>query len=277
MSLLNECSRAISGGPIYITDVPNEHDALLLKKLVGQTRSKGYTILRSFQPPLPTYETIFGNVIENQFLLCLYNTHQEDNATEFEYGISGFWNTGTAEKLGVLSTDIFDARVPVLKAVVAYVVSGIDQGKLAVLEPKSHSSSKKMVNSAISVRVAGFSSSLLSLSYVQTLGELSVACLGLIDKLNGTRAIFQTRLKRLKHNTSYAEYEALLTHRSNYCAFWLNSSTRSKPLEPQQVLMDGRKVIWNYSKETGILKIDMMSVGLDASTDNTFKIHIIIY
>lgn len=290
-------SRAISGGPVYITDTPGKHHTELIQRLVAQTKCKRFTLLRSAQAPMPTFDTVFGNVMEHGDLICLYNTHLEDGKVN-GYGVCGFWNTSTEVKLGVASSSIFRLRSLSLVPTVAYVVSGSDKGNSLLLTPSSkdqvnnsnrNASSKITVveaakNDAISVRVAGRSSTLVSFSHVQTLDMLSIACLGLVDKFNGTRCIKSTKIK--KGTDDFAVYEAFLSHRSSQCGFWINSST-TRSLKalviPSRITLDNQELIrgkdWHYNCETHFLCVDMTTVDLlsDHSFSSSEDFHIQIY
>ncbi|KAK4521759.1 Mitochondrial porin [Mucor velutinosus] len=137
-------SRALSGGPIYITDIPGKHNADLIYKLVAETKHAGYTILRSSQAPQPTFETVFNNTMNAQSLIALHNLHQElhypnecpkELVTRPHYGICGFWNTGPHEKLAVVSSGLFCCKKLAMMPTIAYVVSGPDRGNIVLLEP----------------------------------------------------------------------------------------------------------------------------------------------
>lgn len=286
-------SRAISGGPVYITDTPGKHHTELIQRLVAQTKSKRFTLLRSAQAPMPTFETVFGNVMERGDLICLYNTHLEEGEVN-GYGVCGFWNTSAEFKLGVASNSIFQLRNFSSVPTVAYVVSGPDRGNTLFLTPsienndgKSRNSSNKITpakikNDAISVRVASRSSSLVSFSHVQTLDMLSIACLGLVDKFNGTRCIKSTKIKRGTDN--FAVYEAFLSHRSSQCGFWINSSTTTRSLKPlvipSRITLDNQELIpgkdWHYNCESHFLCVDMTAVDLSYHF-STEDFHVQIY
>ncbi|KAL9556851.1 hypothetical protein MBANPS3_001673 [Mucor bainieri] len=136
-------SRALSGGPIYITDIPGRHNVDLIYMLVAETKHAGYTILRSSQAPKPTFDTVFNNTMDAQSLIALYNVHQEQHypnegprelVTRPYYGVCGFWNTGPHEKLAVVSSELFCCKKLAMVPTVAYVVSGPDRGTIVVLE-----------------------------------------------------------------------------------------------------------------------------------------------
>ncbi|KAI8645622.1 glycoside hydrolase superfamily [Parasitella parasitica] len=313
-------SRAISGGPVYITDNPGKHNVDLIYKLVANTKHSGYTVLRSSQAPQPTFETVFSNSMDSQSLISLYNIHHElhlenkgsrELATTPVYGVCGFWNTGPREQLAVVTSDLFCFRKLAMVPIVAYVISGPDEGKIVPLE-QSHSypndddsgsiksassicsSSCSSINSvdisssmpavvqphmdgnmspeALVARVRSFGSTLVSVSTVQFTGLLSMACLGLIDKFNGTVCILHTEI--IQHDQPchwYATFVAHLSHQSSACGFWIKTHDSSKRknssilvgLAPDRVRIDNRILDpkdWNWCLSAGLLTVDMMSV-----------------
>jgi hypothetical protein len=321
-------SRAISGGPIYITDIPGKHNVDLIYKLIAETKHSGYTILRSSQAPQPTFETVFNNSMDSQSIISLYNLHQESHfenegpkelITKPKYGICGFWNTGPHEKLAIVASDLFCSKKLTMVPTVAYVVSGPDQGKVIPLEPsydhnndhgdsssiKSASSSSSSTTSdneignvmpkvpifmqshyaelttsptTMMARISSFGSTLVSVSTIQCKGLLSMACLGLIDKFNGTIPILHTDIRLYDQPCRwYAIFEARLSHKSSSCGFWIktydnlrrtNWKTVSVGLVPDRVRIDnytsGAKN-WTWCSSSGLLIVNMLAAPL---TDN---------
>lgn len=323
-------SRAISGGPTYITDIPGKHNVDLIYKLIAETKHSGYTILRSSQAPQPTFETVFNNSMDSQSIISLYNLHQESHfenegpkklVTKPKYGVCGFWNTGPHEKLAIVASDLFCSKKLAMVPTVAYVVSGPDQGKVAPLEPSydqnndhddsssinsaSSSNSSTSSNNEIDntmpkipismqlhytklttspttmmARISSFGSTLVSISTIQCAGLLSMACLGLIDKFNGTIPILHTEIRLYDQPCRwYATFEARLSHRSSSCGFWIktrnslrkrrNSRIASVGLVPDRVRIDNYTSDakdWTWCSSSGLLVINMLAVPL---TDNS--------
>jgi hypothetical protein len=308
-------SRAISGGPIYITDLPYKHNTSLIQRLVGETRKRGYAILRSQNPPQPTFETVFGDPMASQSLLAVYNLHHEQQWTtnETEYGVCGFWNTGPKEQLGVVSSDLFYSSNKLLTVpAVAFVVSGPDQGKLAFLDLEEeelgiiinstnirsdhnnsftlkenqlnlssstsfrHHGCESLFMSAMTARVSPFGSTLVSVSPIISTGIFSIACLGLIDKFNGTKAIAKTNY--VERDIYDYSYEATLYQRSSACGFWIHLENSTSLLDLLSVQMDGVVLEpmkdWHWCSASGLLITNMMAVSLEASLEDTFRIQI---
>lgn len=217
------------------------HDVALLYKLVGQTRHHGYTLMRCHQPPQPTLDTVFGNPMQHGSLLHLWNLNGE-------YRVQGFWNTSDRDQLGIVTADDIHHDTSV-----AYTVSGIDKGHVSLLVQKEYN--------FFSVYVKGLSSCLVSLSPVEKGKDFSVACLGLIDKFNGTKAISKTR------HEDNGEYQVWLTHRG-CCGFWLDRQPKSVKVDDQKV-----EVCWN--EVNGLLTVDMTIVSLHVTKEDLFYISIV--
>ncbi|KAI8891141.1 glycoside hydrolase family 36 protein [Backusella circina FSU 941] len=298
-------SRAISGGSVYITDYPGKHNTSIVQKLIAETRYDGYSLLRSYQSSHPTFDTVFENPMGNHALLGLCNIHYEQcsehSFSKPEYGVCGFWNTVNEEHLGLVETSMFHTKKLSMVPTVAYVVTGLDRGKLLYLGLENGSGDNssddetdyaispyclpsvnpKRTNSKLSVRVGAFGSSLVSVSPVRSLGAISASCLGLIDKYNSTRAILKTRLVEVNRGLCDL-FEAELSHRSASCGFWIASnvwSCCSYKVTPTKAFVDDMELKtsdWSWSPETGLLVVNMMHTPLNAVDNDYFtvKIHI---
>ncbi len=66
-------ARAISGGPVYVSDKPGAHDAELLRKLV---LSDG-TVLRADRPARPSPECLFSDPSRERVALKIFNMNRE--------------------------------------------------------------------------------------------------------------------------------------------------------------------------------------------------------
>jgi raffinose synthase len=61
-------ARAVSGGPVYVSDKPNEHDFSLLRKLVTEDGR----VLRADRPGLPTRKVLFRDPTREPVLLEIW-------------------------------------------------------------------------------------------------------------------------------------------------------------------------------------------------------------
>jgi raffinose synthase len=70
MGAFHAAGRAVSGGPVYVSDKPGEHDFALLRRLV---LSDG-TVLRADQPGRPTRDCLFADPTRDPVLFKVFNT-----------------------------------------------------------------------------------------------------------------------------------------------------------------------------------------------------------
>lgn len=70
--MLHGMARAVSGGAVYVSDKPGQHDFTLLRRLV---LPDGY-VLRAQLPGRPTRDCLFRDVLrDNKSLLKVSNQH----------------------------------------------------------------------------------------------------------------------------------------------------------------------------------------------------------
>ena len=69
MAAFHAAARAISGGPVYVSDKPGEHDFDLLRKLVCSDGS----VLLADQPALPTLDSLLADPTREGSLLKIWN------------------------------------------------------------------------------------------------------------------------------------------------------------------------------------------------------------
>jgi raffinose synthase len=77
-------ARAVSGGPVYVSDAVGAHDAGLLRKLVLSDGS----VLRADLPGRPTPDTLFADPTREPVLLKVFNRNRDG-------GVVGLFNAGT--------------------------------------------------------------------------------------------------------------------------------------------------------------------------------------
>lgn len=71
MAAFHAAARAISGGPVYVSDRPGEHDFGLLRKLVCSDGS----VLLADQPALPTLDSLLLDPSRDHCLFKIWNRH----------------------------------------------------------------------------------------------------------------------------------------------------------------------------------------------------------
>lgn len=208
--------------------------------------------------------------------ISIYNTNQEEEESQgkdwispLEYCVCAFFNTSSdQQQLTVIYPNTCPPVLSKKNAVAAYVVHGPDEGKCNMYTFDEEEIMVCRVNSV----------SLVSISPVSALGLLSIACLGLVDKFNGTKAILQTKLTSV--GVSGYNYRCLLSHRSQRCGFLMKSvNSKKATFIPRSVALENSKPAvlgkdWTWDEEKGLVVIDMTSVPLDSSTNDYFTINI---
>ena len=164
MPLYHAVARAISGGPVYVTDLPGKQDFALLRRLCT---SDGRS-LRCQEPALPSDDCIFADPMAEPVPLKAVNRH-------LGIGVLGAFHCCPGER-------------PARGAFRPADVRGIRPARrYAVLDQLSGTVRTATPRGRIKLELAPRSCALYTISPV----EGGVAPLGLLDKLNGAAAIEQ--------------------------------------------------------------------------------------
>ncbi|KAI8374754.1 glycoside hydrolase superfamily [Radiomyces spectabilis] len=242
-------SRAISGGPVYITDIPGYHDTSILSRLVATSVDGEQTLLRYQQQAQPSFDTVFHNPMQPPYR-CIELSNQHRDHSDQCYAVVGFWNPSDTRQFSHLS---HHGSAPNQEFIVN-VVAGHDKGTVTKLHIDANT---------IGVTVAPLGCTMLSLCPIATLPHLSLstACLGLVDKYNGICAIQSSQL--LSVTETKAEFRVLLTHKSQQCGFWIDL-----PWSCTRVDFGGQIAptdSWVWDNALRVLLIDMTSCSASAT------------
>ncbi|GAB1310561.1 Raffinose synthase Sip1 [Madurella fahalii] len=175
-------ARCVSGGPIYITDVPGQHDVGLIKQMTGVT-PRGRTVI--FRPSVLGRTMDVYNAYEDPALLKIgaYHGRAESGAS-----IVGVFNVSMSKALTEL---IPLARFPGVVSSARYVVRSHVSGK--VTPPLAAGAPASLLTVSLPARgfdilcafpLAAFTS--------RTRGEVLLASLGLVGKMTGCAAVLST-------------------------------------------------------------------------------------
>ncbi|CAO3592927.1 unnamed protein product [Absidia cylindrospora] len=272
-------SRAISGGPVYITDIPGNHDTNLLRALTAENRDGSNQILRCLHACWPLYDTVLGGKPEvDQDFIGAWNAI---GTFGFVYG---YWNTRKENQC--------IATTPIPFGYVGYVSLGLDAGKWVYnLELKDD------LPLAFRLGVCGCSIVRVVPVYpyqpsLHSTGNIS--CIGLLDKLNGLQAVVYAEMVSSSQQL-YLEQPSLvkygrvclfkthLSHRSNQCGFLLSSfdaativwaSLDGVDVQLEKIQSQDSASPITQHEELWIL--DMTQVPLTASNTPYFSIEIYI-
>ncbi|KAI0200850.1 glycoside hydrolase family 36 protein [Astrocystis sublimbata] len=179
-------SRCISGGPIYITDIPGEHNMELIHQITGLTTRGRTVILRP---------SVSGKAIDP------YTGYEEDSILKIGsyHGragtgtpILGIFNTRPHALTEIIPMGTFPGIVQLNK----YIVRSHTTGRITpVTEPDS-----QVARLGVRLDFRGYD--ILTAYPVtqldsETNGKISVASLGLIDKMTGAAALIEKSIELL--------------------------------------------------------------------------------
>lgn len=185
---LHAAARCVSGGPIYITDVPGQHNIDLINQMTGIT-PRGKTVI--FRP------NVLGRSIDQ------YVGYHDDSLLKVGcyHGravtgtpILGVFNISARKLTDIIPLDKFSGVLPSLH----YIVRAHTTGLITTPVQTSHPSSKITVS--LDVRdYEIFTAYALSPFESDSLGRVQVANLGLIEKMTGAAAIVSSESDLLEN------------------------------------------------------------------------------
>ncbi len=162
---LHAAARAISGGPVYVSDKIGAHDAALLRKLVLTDGS----ILRADFPARPTLDCLFVDPTCEPALLKIFNLNGD-------CAVVGLFNV--AMGLGVQQGSVAPSDIPALSQTQEYVAWAHCNERFW------HCSADKEI-----FELGETEWEIVSFAPIEKTGEIKFAAIGLVDKFNSTRAI----------------------------------------------------------------------------------------
>ncbi len=161
-------ARAISGGPVYVSDKPGEHDFALIGKLV---LADG-TVLRADGPGRPTRDSLFADPRNERVLFKVFNRNGPA-------GIVGLFNVQHGPER--------TTRGPIEGAVAPKDVEGLSGEEFVAFAQTSGRVWRCRRDEAAVVRLDELEWELVSFAPV----ENGFAALGLADKFNSTGAVME--------------------------------------------------------------------------------------
>ena len=224
LGAFHAAGRAISGGPVYVSDKPDGHDFAVLRKLV---LSDG-TVPRPLQIGLPTRDCLFSDVTRDDALLKIYNRNCGS-------GVLGVFNARYHEDA--------TARTPVGGQVQPDDIAGLEGEDFAVFAHSAQTLTRCARHSALPVALEELTFEIFTIAPV----DRGIAPIGLIDKYNSGGAITRQGWNLL------GEYELDLRD-GGPLLLWCEK-------EPGRVEVDGQAHAWNYDAATGALCVDIVQPG----------------
>jgi raffinose synthase len=216
--------RALSGGPVYVSDKPGQHDFALLKKLVC---SDG-TVLRCDGPARPTLDTICVDPTCDHTLLKIWNRNGAA-------GVVGVFNARFSANRGepvVLSGTVGPADVP-----------GFAAERYASYSHVARSLDAVVGHARLPVTLAERGFELFTIVPI----ERGFAAIGLADKLNSAGAVARFAWTDERH------CEIVLRDGGVFLA-WSEAA-------PTTVELDGRPVEFDYDPRVRALRVTLGETG----------------
>jgi raffinose synthase len=166
MGSFHAAGRAVSGGPVYVSDRPDAHDFALLRKLVLSDGS----VLRADDAGRPTYDCLFADVTRDPVLLKVFNRNRD-------CAVVGVFNANyhaAENERTVISGSVSPSDVP-----------GLEGESFAAYANQANRIWKCGRSDREPIRLAEGAWEIVSFAPV----DRGLAVLGLADKLNGTGAV----------------------------------------------------------------------------------------
>lgn len=181
-------ARCVSGGPIYITDVPGEHNVDLINQMTGQT-PRGKTVI--FRP------SVLGRSIDqyvgyNDEVLLQIGSYHGHAVTGTP--IVGVFNVSTRGITNIIPLDRFSGVLSSIDYVVRAHTTGLVTPPVRTDDPAS-----KLTVSLEERGYEIFTAYPLSPFDSESLGRVFVANLGLVRKMTGAAAIVSNELDLLEN------------------------------------------------------------------------------
>ena len=224
MGSFHAAGRAVSGGPVYVSDTPDAHDFKLLGELVLSDGG----ILRADNVGRPTRDCLFANVTREPVLLKVFNYNRD-------CAVIGAFNANYHPDKSARVTiegGVSPSDAPDLKgeqfAAFAHQANRVWRCKLTDREP---------------LKLAEGAWEIVSFAPV----DRGVAVLGLADKLNSTGAVTK------KDWSTDGAYNVTLRDGGDFIAW------TEKP--PRSVETDGKTVDFKHDAASGRLSVALPATG----------------
>jgi len=186
-------ARCVSGGPIYITDVPGQHDLDLINQMTGPT-PRGKTVI--FRP------SVVGKSLDQ------YNGYDDDNlllvgtyhgAAVTGTGMIGFFNVSQRP----LSELIPLSKFPGVVEAQYYVIRAHSSG--AVSKPMQVVDKNALLYISLGIRGYDILSAYPLRGFVDGSETTWIANLGLLGKMAGAAAVVDNRITKLENGRIFID------------------------------------------------------------------------
>jgi len=231
MGAFHAAGRAVSGGPVYVSDTTNEHNFDLLRKLV---LSDG-TVLRADNVGRPTRDCLFADVTREPVLLKVFNYNRD-------CAVIGVFNANyhASQNKTTIEGTVSPLDAPDLKGI-GFVGYAQRSGRLWLCR----------TNAPTPVKLAEGEWDIISYAPVEPVYG-GVAVIGLADKFNSTGAVTQKKLN------ADGSYTIQLRDGGDFLAWSMNP--------PERVEAGNRSVDFSYDPDTHRLLVALPPVGATTVT-----------
>ncbi|KAG6414235.1 hypothetical protein SASPL_126953 [Salvia splendens] len=242
-------ARAISGGPVYVSDAPGKHNFDLLRKLVLPDGS----ILRARLPGRPTKDCLFSDPARDGVsLLKIWNMNKYSGVVGVYNCQGAAWNS--EERKNTFHQTNSEAITGYVRGRDVHLIAeaAVDphwDGNVAVYAQRSATLLTLQYNVALPVSLKVLDHEVFTVTPVKTLSSASsFAPLGLIDMFNGGGA-----LEGLKYEASAVSMEVKGCGR-----FGAYSSVK-----PSKCTVGSAAVEFEYEAASGLLTFDLADMPFD--------------
>ncbi len=215
LGAFHAAGRALSGGPLYVSDTPEAHDFALLRKLVlpnGQ-------ILRAKLPGRPTKDCLFSDPTREDVSLKIFNRNEIT-------GVVGLFNCRSGAQALTLHASMRPADVVGLKGE-QFAVYAHTLREVRVLEREA----------VWTIVLDPMNFEIFTITPI----EQGIAPLGIIDMFNSGGAVIKASFNQ------HGEYE-MLAHNGRKISVWC-----AQP--PKQVWLDEQPANYEYQDNNRLLTI----------------------
>ncbi|KAH8594649.1 glycoside hydrolase superfamily [Bisporella sp. PMI_857] len=181
-------ARCVSGGPIYMTDVPGQHDFGLINQMTG-TNPRGKTVI--FRPSVVGKTLDQYNGYDDDTLLLVGTYH---GAAGTGTGMIGFFNVSQRHISEIVPLSKFPGVVEAQLYIVRAHSSGIISPPIQVVDPNS------LLYVSLGIRGYDILSAYPLRGFYEDKTDLTtwIANLGLLGKMTGAAAIVDNKITKLE-------------------------------------------------------------------------------
>eukprot|EP00892_Ulva_mutabilis_P009614 jgi/Ulvmu1/7024/UM033_0083.1 len=265
---LHACARAVSGGPVYVSDKVGRHDFAVLRRLVLRDGS----VLRAQRPGLPTADCIFRDPMrDSETLLKVWNENQFTGVVGVFHLQGSYWDrearqfTMGRESIEPLWTRVRDTDVPTLPDVAERLAQGGCSATQSTAIHRHLTDEVLIVDQAersACVRVNPTDADVLTVAPVVRNGQgVQHAVLGLTNMLNCGGAVDDVRYVG----------ETLTVEIRGEGTFLMYCTQKPSHIEVDGVAMpegDGHE--WKYVRQT--LRLDVATSALNDGVDHVVQV-----